>query len=244
MSKVIKSSPANRFCRSPIVICPDSIPQELPEPDPDDIISKTKQKCEIIINTAQSEVRSLSEKAYVEGYEAGLNNAIQKAGVLFESLQQAIDDEMAERDALVSSIEQQALMLCVDAAEKVIRHEIRTDQKIVARAIRMCLRRLKGRDIVTARVNPTEIEGLRAMRDELLSSAENLQELSIVDDRRIAAGGCVVESPLGDLDARIETQIEQIRRKLMDAFNNEFSKPSPEPVEIQTDDQTNGHLPN
>ena len=243
MNKVIKSSPVNRFYESPIIISPDSIAQEVSEPGPDDIISKTRQQCEIIVNTAHAEVRSLAEKAYAEGYEAGLSIAVQKADSLLEALQQAIDEETAEREALVRSIEQQALMLCVDTAEKVIRHEIRTDKQIVTRVLKMCLRRVKDRNEVTVRVNPAEVEGMRAMRDELLSSAENLRELNIVDDRRISAGGCIVESPSGDFDARIETQIDQIRRKLMDAFSNEFSQSSPEPVEIPADDQTDGHLP-
>ncbi|NLN76971.1 MAG: hypothetical protein GX139_11785 [Armatimonadetes bacterium] len=244
MSKVIKSGPGHLFDSRPLLLSPDSFEEEIEAKlDPDNIISRAKQQCELIVRTAESEARALMDSAYADGYDAGIKAADRSFDELFGELQAAIEQESQERAELVDSIEEHALTLCVDIAEKIIRHEIKTTPQVVARTLKMCLRRLKVRDEATVRVNPAEVAHLRATRDELLSAAEHLRELNIVDDRRISAGGCVVESPSGEFDARIETQMEQIRRKLMDAFNNEFSQTNTEPAQIPGDDKADGHLP-
>ncbi len=245
MNKVIKSTPALWFDSQPFLLIHDGQESRSDEEkiDATDVVTVAKQKCEIIIRTAHSEAQSVHDAAYSDGFEAGAKDAAQKAENLIEQLLQAIENQNVERSNLVHEIEEQALMLCVDVAEKIIRHEVRTDPRIIARVLKMCLRRLKHRGEVNVRANPSEVEHLRAMRDELLSTAESLRELNVIEDRRITAGGCVVESPSGDFDARLETQIEQIRRKLMDAFNNEFGEPDTGSVEIQRDDQADGHVP-
>ncbi len=244
MNKIIKSTPALWFDSQPFLLTHDARTLHGGEEkvDPDDVVTAAKQKCEIIIRTAHSEAQAVRDAAYADGFETGARDAAQKAESLIEKLRQTIEDQNIERENLIRSIEEEALMLCVDVAEKIIRHEVRTDPEIVSRVLKMCLRRLKHRGEVTVRANPSEVERLRAIRDELLNSAESLRELNIVEDRRVAAGGCVVESPSGDFDARIETQIEQIRRKLMDAFNNEFGEPDTGSVEIQRDDQADGYV--
>jgi flagellar assembly protein FliH len=242
LNRVIKSMLPNRSnSAAPLLLRPDAFLNETGEVDAQDVVTRAKQQVEIIIRTAQAEARGLRDSAYTEGYSAGVQAAADAGAALLATLEQAIADETEERANLVRSIEEQALMLCVDTAEKVIRHEVRTDPGIVARALKLCLRRVRDRDEVTVRVGPREVAAIREMRDELLGSAEGLRGMSIVDDRRISAGGCIVESSSGDFDARIETQVDQIRRKLMDAFHNEFSKSDPEPVEIPRDDQPDGH---
>lgn len=233
MSRVIKSTPSyGSSLLEPLILRPDALLNEIGEVDAQDVVTLAKQQVEIIIRTAQAEARALLDTAYTDGYDAGVRAAAAAGDGLLKTLEQAIADESEERANLVRSIEEQALMLCVDTAEKVIRHEVRTDMGIVARVLKLCLRRVRDRDEVTVRVSPKEVDAIRAMRDELLGSAEGLRGVNIVDDRRVSAGGCIVESPSGDFDARIETQIEQIRKKLMDAFHNEFSKSDPEPIQI------------
>ncbi len=184
------------------------------ESDVQDVVVRAKQQVEIIVRTAQSEARSLLDQAYADGYQAGIEEAGRRSHELLDCIDQAIADEAAEREALVRSVEEQVLMLCMEVAEKIIRHEVKTDPAIVARAVKSCLRRIRDRDEVTVRVSQQDIAHVRAMRDELLASAEGIRGVNVVDDRRVSPGGCVVETASGDLDARIETQIDQLRRKL------------------------------
>jgi len=225
LNRVLKSTQvARRAAPAPLVLNPSEVLDELgkAESDVQDVVIRAKQQVEIIIRTAQSEAKALLDQAYADGYRAGVEEAARRSQELLDRLDTAIADEAAERAALVETVEEQLLMLCVEVAEKIIRHEIKTDPRVVARALKSCLRRVRDRDEVTARVNPQEVAFIRTMRDELLASAEGIRGINVVDDRRVSAGGCVVESISGDFDARIETQIDQIRRKLMETFASRF----------------------
>jgi flagellar assembly protein FliH len=129
------------------------------------------------------------------------------------------------------------LKLCVESVEKIVRHEIRTDPKVVLRVIKACLRRVTESDEVRVRVNPSELAAVRAQRDELLQIAEGVRAINIMDDRRVSPGGCTVETATGDFDATVETQMEKIERKLVETFKNECSETGIESGEISQGDR-------
>ncbi len=168
-----------------------------------DALAKARSKGEIIVQTAQSEAQSVRDQAYEQGYAAGMASAAEQARELIERLENDISEVDAERAELVDSAESDVLKLCVDVAEKLVRREIKTDPRLVLRTIKSCLRRVKDRNEVCVRVSPQELEQVKAHREELLAATEGVRGLSIVDDRRVSPGGCVVETPSGDRDARI-----------------------------------------
>lgn len=229
MNRVIKSAYADASSASaPYLLRPDDLLNGMggAESDIQDIVSRAKQQVDMILRTARAEAKALLDQAYEDGRRLGAQQAAGAASDLINRLESDILEVAEERAGLVKSVEEQVLMLSIEAAEKIIRHEIKTDPSTVARTIQLCLRRVRDRDEVTVRVSPSEVAAVRAMRDELLGSAEGIRGLSIVDDRRVSAGGCVVEASSGDLDAKIETQIEELRRKLMDVLANELNKSS------------------
>lgn len=196
-------------------------PEPEPEPAEDDLVEKAEQQAMDIVRAARAEADSIREKAYAAGYNAGLVKATSDAGCLLERLERDIAGVAAERAALVDSLEPEVLKLCLEIVEKIIRHEIKTDQRVVIRQIKSCMRRIRDREQIDVRVSPQEVEYVRAQRDELLSIAEGARGVSIIDDRRISPGGCIVESASGTFDARIETQVEQVRKKLMETYDND-----------------------
>lgn len=227
MNKVIKSALAEqRAASTPFVLRPGDALSGIggPEAEAQDILTRTKQHAEVILRTAKADAKAIVDQAYSDGYEAGAQKGAQSATELIARLEKDIDDLHDERAALHRATEEQMLMLTLDLAEKVIRHEIRTDKSVVARTMRLCLRRLRDRDEVTVRVNPSEVAAVRTLRDEILSSAEGVHELGVIDDRRVSPGGCVVETASGDFDARIETQISELRKKVMEMFENDAGK--------------------
>ena len=240
MSRVIKSPHA---LTTPAGAAPLGAPKELMRQlrtdgeFGDDALTQAQNKGEIIVRTARAEAQSVRDQAYEQGYAAGAASAAERAQELIERLENDIAEIAAEKAELVDSTESDVLKLCVDIAEKLVRHEIKTDPRVVLRTIKSCLRRIKDRNDVCVRVSPQELEEVKAHREELLAATEGVRGLSIVDDRRVCPGGCVVETPSGDLDARIETQTEQTSRKLMETFEDDRRKTGFEPDEVSADNQ-------
>jgi len=219
---------------SPSTVSPD-------QTDTDDPISRAQRKADIIVRTAQAEAESIREAAYADGYKAGTADAAQAADELIRRLESTIAEVIAQRNTLISDVEPQMLKLTVQIVEKVIRHEVRTDPRVVERAVKACLRHVRDSNEVCVRVSPDELEQVKALREELLASAYGAKTLQVVADRRVSAGGCVVESDSAALDARVDSQLNRLQDKLMEAFENGRGEADAGPGEIQRDDQEDEH---
>ncbi|MCE5314765.1 MAG: FliH/SctL family protein [Armatimonadota bacterium] len=224
MNRLIKCGRDSDLMANPVKLQPMEVTvadDSESEPDPREI---ARQEAEIIVRTARAEAQSIKKKtrdeAHAEGYNAGIEESRQRVQELVEQLEADIASVEIDKEAVLSEIEPEVLKLCVDAVEKIIRHEIKIDSRIVLRVIKSCLRRVKNSSEVRVRVNPSELAAVRAKRDELLGLADGLRGISVVDDRRISAGGCVIETSSGDFDATIETQMDRIEKKIGDTYED------------------------
>ena len=185
-----------------------------------DPIEEANRKADVIVRTARSEAHTIEENARAEGYAAGIEKAAKQVQELIARLESDAASIEADKQAVIEAIEPEALKLCVEAVEKIIRHEIRADQRVVLRVIKSCMRRMQNTAEARIRVNPAELASVRAKRDELLGIADGLKSLSIIDDRRVSPGGCIVETSLGDFDATVETQLGRIEQKLGEIYED------------------------
>jgi flagellar assembly protein FliH len=51
---------------------------------------------------------------------------------------------------------------------------------------------------------------VRASREDLIAMVDGIRNIEIVDDRRVDAGGCVIETNGGTIDAKLDTQLNEI----------------------------------
>ena len=72
------------------------------------------------------------------------------------------------------------------------------------------------RDIVL-RVHPDDLKALERGRPRLLERSARTQAVQLRPDASIGRGGCIVESELGTVDARLPIQLEAIERALRGA---------------------------
>lgn len=182
-------------------------------------------QAEIIVRTARMEAEQILAEArrvgHEDGYRDGRAEGMATVQSLIGRLEDDIADVQAETTQFLESLEPELLKLCLEIVEKVIRHEAKTSPGVVLRVIKLCLRRVKDSHEVRVRVNPDEVAAVRAARDDLLAIAEGINAVNIVDDRRISAGGCVIETATGDLDATVETQLGRIEQKLTETLEND-----------------------
>ena len=157
-----------------------------------------------------------AEQARREAREAALAAAAEQHAELREDLEafcQAVQDE---QERVWRAAEVQVRELALEIARRVLKAEVSVNPDVVTEITRHALRRLAGTDQVRIRVNPDDVERLRARREELMALFEGLHAVEILEDRRVGIGGVQIETESGTLDARIETQLGEIARALAD----------------------------
>lgn len=188
--------------------------------NPPDPVEQARKEAEQILTHAREKAKSIVEIARFEGYSAGIRKAAEDSTELLQEIQSVLQDVIATRDNIIEDLEPVLLKLIVECVEKITGHEIKTDSRVVERVIKACLRRVRSSGEIWVRVNPADVDRVKAIRDELLAVADTARELIISADRRVDVGGCIVESPSGNFDARISTQLKRIRESLMEAFRS------------------------
>jgi flagellar assembly protein FliH len=165
---------------------------------------------------------SATEQGKTDGFEAAKREVEAEMSAawdrrvksLQDDVQLIIDSICEQRRSLWEQTEQEVLAFVLEMAKRVVKIEIQQNKKVLAEIIRHSLRRISDKENIRIRVNPDDVEGVRADRKDLLLVLDGARALDIIDDRRIGPGGCVIETAAGTIDARIETQFEQIADKL------------------------------
>ena len=86
-------------------------------------------------------------------------------------------------------------------------------------AVHECLAYVEDKTKVIIRVNPDDLEAVRRHRNDWLESLESIDHLLIEAEPTVARGGCVVETPIGDVDAQIEERLKRLRTALLEEIN-------------------------
>jgi flagellar assembly protein FliH len=118
---------------------------------------------------------------------------------------------------LAKQYEKEILELVYAIAKKIVHAELSVNEKAVRETIMSALELTAEKRNITLKINPDDFEYVEQIRPELFSRYSNIASLMVTPDPAVSRGGCLLETPGGDIDASIETQLESIHQTLKDA---------------------------
>ena len=169
----------------------------------------------------EQECQERCEAAYRFGFDDGKKIGLQegrdevKQSVAY--LKDKADKLMEKRDAIFGSAEGIIVQLALAVAKTILRREAKTDVTLVKTLAKESLRLVEDKRRVSIKVNPTDLNAIQGFEEEILSTAPGVKEWEIRQDDRVTAGGCIIETEAGIVDAQLETQLDEIGATLMEA---------------------------
>jgi flagellar biosynthesis/type III secretory pathway protein FliH len=171
-----------------------------------------------IILTARSEATRLRSQAEATRQQA----VVEKEAERERGFQQGLQAGLAElsekiieaefgREKILNEAEPQIIRMVMDIAEKVIGREV--EKGAIVDIVKQAISQAVGRK-VTVRINPQDVPAMKEREKDLMTALDGTQTVSIKEDEQIPPGGCVVETEKGAVDARLETQLEAIKKAL------------------------------
>ena len=110
-----------------------------------------------------------------------------------------------------------AIALAVKMAEQIVGRAVTLAPALMAEIAGAALEACRPRgDWVRVRVHPDDGAAVTARRDALVARAPRAAALEIVGDESVGRYGCVIETAVGRVDARLETQLAALERALME----------------------------
>jgi flagellar biosynthesis/type III secretory pathway protein FliH len=151
-----------------------------------------------LLEAARLDAAALHTSAEAAGFEAG-----RQAGLA--SVTEAAVAGVAGAARRLANAEADLVHLAVAIAEKIVRRQLTLTPETVADIAADALTWARRRHEVTVRVHP----------DDVAFVTERLPGVKVTEDDALARGGCVVDTEVGRIDGRLESQLAAIERGLL-----------------------------
>jgi flagellar assembly protein FliH len=166
-----------------------------------------------------AEARALAEQIKEEARETGLAEAradldeemAQVADHLHEQLAETINEVSDLRASIFVRAERDLVKLAIEIAKKIVHREVTIDDEVAMTLARVALSRIDDRAHARVHLHPDDFTHVSRHLDGLATG----KSIELVEDRAITRGGCLIKTEIGNLDARIERQFEELERSFL-----------------------------
>lgn len=153
---------------------------------------------------ARDKARSQAQIEQQEKWSAAIENAAR-----------SVADLATFRPRLRREAEQDVVRLSLAMARRLLRREISIDKEALIGLLRTALDRLDQRETSRVRVRPEDAAFVSAYLERIGSP----QRIDVTPDPALERGGLIFETTRGEMDASIETQLEEIERGFADLLH-------------------------
>jgi len=188
------------------------IPQpKMPErPSTAGEVTRAKNEVQKILEGARQEAEGIRQEAK----EAGRQEGRQEAATRIEEAMETLNQAVKERKKIIQDSEAEILRLAIKVAEQIIRSEVSLHRDVCLNIVSEAIARVSDREQIIVKVNREDAEYLKRYKDRLAGMLDGVKSFSIIEDANIEPGGCIIETNLGFIDARIATKLKSIEEAL------------------------------
>ncbi|MFM9904723.1 MAG: FliH/SctL family protein [Pyrinomonadaceae bacterium] len=182
--------------------------------DADDILQNARDEAARIIAQAEEHGEIIQQVA--------VDTAVHKTEASFETqvaervaeIRGLFTDNIVQIAGLSQEIaaraETEIVELALSIAKKIVGHEVTVNRDVALELIKVSLGKLHNRSVAEVHLNPEDLAFVEAHSDKL----DFRGTLKLVEDKSISVGGCLIHTETGDIDARIESQFDEIANGL------------------------------
>ena len=166
----------------------------------------------------QEHIKNLEDKARKKGYAEGhakgfteglaegedeVSASLKRLGEIIVSLDRFRENKLAE---LCPNI----IELSLEISKKIVHKEIGLDRNLIVSVARDAIKKVvEKEENVVVKVNELDYEVMISYID-LLKEQSGLKNISVEPSAAISPGGCYIETPTGEVDARLEEQMKEV----------------------------------
>ena len=197
-------------------------------------------ECRELIQNATQQAQEIRKTAHAEGQSKGYRNGLKQAETEITKRSKELADQMVEQrlstvlpavskllDEIVSARshcqaewESELVDLSTGIAAKLIRRTFAATPEALTGLVQEAVQLAVGKTSLELRLNPGDLEALGdRVRVAVQKSARGI-EIKLLGDDKVSAGGCIVVTEHGEIDAQIETMLTRISDELLEGITD------------------------
>lgn len=182
---------------------------------PEDVsaqITRLEQQREEQIRECEQRASEAHEAGVREGEAAGHARAMADLKPIIERLSRSIEELANLRPRLRRDAEGDMVKLALAIARRVLRRELAIDPDALHGLVLAALEKLQGQEVYRVKVHPSHAAAIAAY----LSNSPSGQKVEVLPFAASEPGAAVFETARGNLEASVDSQLQEIERGLAD----------------------------
>ncbi len=163
----------------------------------------------------QAELASARREAAAEGYRQAREEASAELTTAHNQMAQALSDLAGTKRKLRNEAEGELIRLSLAIARRILHREVSIDPEALHGLVHTALQKLQNREISRVRVYPAGADAVRSAL-ERIGAAPAIQ---VFPDSNLKNGGIIFETSFGELDASVDSQLQEIQRGFADRLS-------------------------
>ena len=194
------------------------------------IYSEAQAEAEKIKNEALQEAEQLRQTAREDGYQTGQTQGYQDGLQTAQQEQAAVLDAVNEKASRTILAAQEEMKTCMVLAErqiaeiifsvagKILPQHFLDVPQIILPMVKKALDKIKDQEGIVIRVSPDNYEFVIMAKNEFQAMLTGNEPLQVQADPSLGLGDCIIESLSGSVDARLQTQLELIKKSVQEVI--------------------------
>jgi flagellar assembly protein FliH len=184
------------------------------------IAADARQKAEELETQTRSTLEDEKKAALEEGREAGRLEGYEDGKVevqrLIERTQTVLERAQDKRGEILAETEQEVINLVLLMTRKVVKVIADSQREVVISNVVQALRKVRDRGNIIIHVNLADLKLTTDHTKNFIQMLEGVKSIQVVEDSSVDAGGCIIETDFGEVDARIASQLAELEAKILE----------------------------
>ena len=197
------------------------------------IVNKAREQAQTILGEMQQaknqweldERPMYIEQAQKEGYQQGMEDGIQKGysemADILSHAKEIVALSKQDYEKQIESAEPVILELAIKVAEKIIGLELKETNDTFLSIVKRTIKQARDNREVQLHIHPIQYPFILSQKEELEAIFPKNTDFYIYPDEDLSENSCIIESENGRIDASIDSQLQEMKAKLIEFLEGE-----------------------
>jgi flagellar assembly protein FliH len=176
------------------------------------------EKGKLSLDGPEQKAARIEEEAYARGFSKGEKDGLESGKEKLEPVLRNFREALLRLEEIKKEIylnaEKDIVDLVLAITKKIVCHEITSNKEVILGIVKEAIKKVVDHEEIKIRISPSDLQVLKNARTELSNLVDNIQGVTLEEDETILHGGCIIETTSGDIDARVEKQLEAVEEAL------------------------------
>jgi flagellar assembly protein FliH len=169
-------------------------------------------------------VAEIEKTAFDKGLAEGRAAAQKEVSAKIKEVAELLREIQKERQNLYSRYEEDLVALLKSMLDKIVNHEVSVNPRVISACLKKALSYVIENSLVKIHLNSVDFAKIKEAALENPDILEGFNQLELIEDQSISAGGCLLETEFGQVDATIENRKEKLFEEIDRAFMQSLSE--------------------